>query len=93
VDVLGVGVVEVGEDVQGGGPGGAGGVGVAGGVVGVSEVGQGGGFVVVVAEVAEQGEGVLVAVDGVGVVAEVVVGVCRASRSLAQGLVGPDPRS
>jgi hypothetical protein len=78
VDGLGVGVVEVGEDGQGVGPGCAGGVEVAGGVRGVAEAGEGGGFVVAVAEVAEQGAGVLVAVAGLGVVAEAVVGVAEA---------------
>src|SRR5437762_856444 len=71
-------VVAVGEDVQRGGPGGAGMVGPAGGVLGVPEAGEGVGFGVAVAEVAEQGEGVLVAVGGLGVVAEVVVGVADA---------------
>jgi hypothetical protein len=51
---------------------------VAGGVVGVPEPGQGAGFFVAVTEVAEQGEGVGVAVGGVGVVAEVVMGVAEA---------------
>ena len=51
---------------------------MAGGVVGFPEVGQDGGFVVAVAEVAVEGEGVDVAVGGVGVVAEVVVGVAEA---------------
>src|SRR5215475_2548260 len=77
-DGVGVGVVEVGEDVQGVGPGGAGGGGVAGSVVGVAEMGEGGGFLVAVAEVPVQVQGVLVAVGGVGVVGEVVVGVADA---------------
>jgi hypothetical protein len=47
-------------------------------VVGVAEVGEGGGFFVAVAEVPHQVEGVLVAGDGLGVVAEVVVGVAEA---------------
>jgi hypothetical protein len=54
-------VVEVVKDVQGVLPGVAGGGGIAGGVVGVAEVGEGVGFVVAVAEVPDQGEGVLVA--------------------------------
>jgi hypothetical protein len=45
---------------------------VVGAVVGVTEVSEGSGFVVAVAEVTGQGEGVLVTSDGVGVVAEVM---------------------
>src|SRR5262249_40667940 len=49
--VLGVGVVEVGEDVQGVLPSIAGGVGVAGGVVGIAEPGEKVGFLPAAAEV------------------------------------------
>jgi hypothetical protein len=66
-DLVGVGVVEVVEDGQGLLPGLVVGVGVAAGVVGVAEVDEGGGFVVPVAEVAEQADGVLVAGDGLDV--------------------------
>ena len=52
MEAVGVGVVELGEDVQGVLPGGAGGGGVAAGVVSVTEVGEGGGFLVAVAEAA-----------------------------------------
>jgi len=45
-DLVGVGVAELVEDGQGVMPGGAGGVEVTGGVLGISEVGEGGGFVV-----------------------------------------------
>ena len=76
--MFGVGMVEVVEDGQGLLPGLAGGPGVAAGVVGVAEVGEGVSFVVAVAEVPDQSEGVLVAGDGLGVVPEVVVGVAEA---------------
>jgi len=71
---LGVGVVEVVENVDGLLPDLAGGVGVASGVVGVAEVDERAGDVEGIAEV----PGVLVARDGLGVVAEVVVGVAEA---------------
>src|SRR5215813_3935414 len=77
-DLLGVGVVELVEDGQGLLPGVAGGLGVAGGVVGVAEVGEEFGFVVAVAEAPDQVKGVLVADEGLGVVAKVVVGVAEA---------------
>ena len=75
---LAPGVVELVADGQGVLVGVAGGVGVVGGVVSVAEAGEGGGFLVVVAEVAELVEGVVVAGGGLGVVAEVVVGVAEA---------------
>src|SRR2546421_4903531 len=77
-DLGGVGVVHFVEDGQGLLPGVAGGLRVAGGVVGVAEVGEGVGLVVAVAGVPDQSEGVLVAGDGLGVLAEVVVGVAQA---------------
>jgi hypothetical protein len=67
--VLGVGLIELGEDGQGLLVGVAAGVGVAGGLVRVAEVGQSVGFVVAVADIPEQVEGVAVAGDGLGVVA------------------------
>src|SRR5439155_19407527 len=76
--VVGVGVVEPVEDVQGLPPRVAGGPDVARGVVGVAEVGEGGGLVLAAAEVPELAEGVRVAGDGLSVVAEVVVGVSEA---------------
>src|SRR5262249_50636735 len=56
-DLVGVGVLEFVEDGQGLLPGTAGGVGISGIVVGVAEVGEGGGFVVAVAKIPEQGKG------------------------------------
>jgi hypothetical protein len=53
-----------------------------GGVVGVAEVGMGGGFLIAVADFAEQVDGVLVAGEGLVVVAEVVVGVAEACPSV-----------
>lgn len=44
---------------------------------GVAYAAEGGGFVVPVAKVAKQGEGVLVAGKSLGLVAEVVVGVAE----------------
>src|SRR3954454_3455972 len=72
-DGVGVGVVEIVEDCQGLLVGVAGGGGVAGGAVGVAELREGDRFLVAHAKVAEQGEGLLVAGDGLGVLAEVVV--------------------
>jgi hypothetical protein len=66
VNQLSVRVVKLVEDGQGLLPGVVGGLVVADGVVGVAEVGEDAGFAVAVAEVAAQGEGVLVAGEGVG---------------------------
>jgi hypothetical protein len=76
-DMLGVGVVEVDQDGQCKLPGVAGGVEVAGDVVGLAEVGEKGGLVVAVV-LPGQVDGVLVAGDGLVVLAEVVVGVADA---------------
>jgi hypothetical protein len=64
-DLVGIGVVEVVEDGEGLLPDVVGGVVVADGVVGVAEVCEGVGFVVAVTKVADQGEGVVVAGEGV----------------------------
>lgn len=77
-DGLGIGVVELVEDGKGVLPGVAGRPGIAGGVVDVAEVGKDSRFVVAVAEVPVQVEGVLVAGDGLVVAAEVVMGVAEA---------------
>jgi hypothetical protein len=77
-DAGGVGVVEVGEDVKGVLPCGVGGVGVAGGVVGLAEAGEGGSFVEAVAQAAVQRQCPPVAVEGLGVVGEMVVDVAEA---------------
>ena len=76
--LFGVGVLEVLEDGLGLFPGVAGGVVIAGGVLRVAEAGEGGGFAVGVPGLAEQVECVVVALDGLPVVAEVVVGVAEA---------------
>jgi hypothetical protein len=74
-ELVGVGVVELVEDDQGVLPGLVCGLGIAGGVVRVAEPGECVGFAVEVAEIPVQLEGVLVAGDCLGVVAEVVVGI------------------
>src|SRR4051812_38228016 len=61
--VRGVGMVEFVEDGGGLLPAAAGGVGLVGCMVGVAEPDEGGGFLVAVAEVAQQPQGVFVAVD------------------------------
>jgi hypothetical protein len=63
------------------------GVVVADAVVDVAEVGEGGGFVVAVTEVAVQREGVVVAGERLGVLTEVMVG-----RSQGSPTSGPAPR-
>lgn len=78
MELVGVGVVEFGEDGQGVLPGVLSGVAIAGGVVRVAEVDEGGGLPLAVAEGAEEVEGALVAGDGLVVVAELVVGVAEA---------------
>ena len=60
-DLVGVGVTQVCEDVQGLLPGIPGGSQVSGSGAGVAEAGQGVGLTVELAEVAEDGQGVLVA--------------------------------
>jgi hypothetical protein len=83
-DLVGAGVVEFVEDGQGVSPSEAGAVEVVGGVVGVAEVDDAVGLVVAVAEVVVQVDGVLVAGDGPGVVAEVLVGVAETVPRLGQ---------
>jgi hypothetical protein len=61
-DPFGVGVVELGEDVEGLPPGIAGGIEVTAGVVSVAEVGEGGGFVEAVAEPATERQRVLASI-------------------------------
>ena len=68
-DLLGVGVTEVVEDLQGQVPGRAGGAEVAGGFVDFAEVAQAECFVVAVTRRPEQGERLLVAGRGGMVVA------------------------
>src|SRR5262245_53387878 len=68
-------------------PGRGRGFGIAGRVVAVAEVGQGGGLVVALADLAVQREGLPVAGDGLVVLAEAVVR--RAER--IQGRPQPDP--
>jgi hypothetical protein len=75
---VGVGVVQVVEDGQGLLPCLTGCFGRAGRVVGVAEVGEGHGFPIPAAEVAVQVDGVVVAGNGLGVVAEVLMGVAEA---------------
>lgn len=58
-------------------PGVAGRQGVSGGLLGVAKVVENSGLVVAVADFSEQGEGLLVATDGILVVAEVVVRVAE----------------
>ena len=77
-DLLGVGVPQILEDGLGLFPGVAGGVEVAGGVVRVAEASEGGGCAVALPGPAEQDECLEVALDGLPVVAEVVVGVAQA---------------
>lgn len=77
-DLVGVGVAEVVEDIHRALPGLAAGTGIAGGTVGVAEVGERDGFEIAVTESSVQLEGMLVAGDGLMVVAEVVVGVAEA---------------
>ena len=77
-DDIGIGMVEVAEDGQGLLPGVARGGEVAGFVMGVAEVGEHVGLEVAVAEVPDQGEGPVVAGNGLRVVAEVMVGVAEA---------------
>jgi hypothetical protein len=84
--LFGVRVAKFVEDGQGGLPGVAGAVLVAGGLVGVAEAGEGDGFFAALAEVSIQVDGVLVAGDGFGVVAEVVV--CVAEAVPREGLPG-----
>jgi hypothetical protein len=76
-ELFGVGVLQVLEDHLGLFPGVAGGVAVAGGVVRVAEAGEGAGLLVAVPERAEEIEGLAVALDGLSVVAEVLVGVAE----------------
>ena len=70
--------VELTEDDAGLPPGLHGRVGVAGGAVRLAELGEDAGLAVAVAELPEQVEGLPVAVDGLGSVAEVLVGVAKA---------------
>ena len=79
--VVGIGVVQLVEDRQCLLPCDAGGVAVAGGLMGVAEPGERVTFVVAFTEFADQRDGVLVAGDGLVVVAEVVVGVAEAVQS------------
>jgi hypothetical protein len=53
-------------------------VGVAGGAVRLAELGEDAGLTVAVVELPEQPEGLAVAVEGLGSVAEVLVGVAKA---------------
>jgi hypothetical protein len=76
-DLVGVGVVELLEDGQGLLPRGAGWVRVAGGVVGVTDVGEHLGFGAAIAEFPTEVEGVLVAGDGLRVVAKAVMGLAE----------------
>jgi hypothetical protein len=69
------GVGELVEDGQGLLPGVAGGLRVSGGVVGVAEAGEGVGFVVAVADLPVELDRLLVAGEGLGVLAELVVGI------------------
>lgn len=77
-DLVGVGVVQLGEDGECVLPGLAGSVALTGGVVGVAQVRQRLGLEIAVAEIPAQRECVLVARDGLPVVAEVVVDVTEA---------------
>lgn len=77
-DPVGVGVVELVVDGQRKLPGRAGGGEITSGVMGVAEVGEGFGFAVPVAEIPVQLATVLIAVDGLAVVAEVMVCVAEA---------------
>jgi hypothetical protein len=77
-DVVGVGVADFVEDVQGLGPGAGGGGLVAGVVVGVAEGGQGVGLVVFVADLPAQLGGALEAGDGLPVAALPVVDEAQA---------------
>jgi alkanesulfonate monooxygenase SsuD/methylene tetrahydromethanopterin reductase-like flavin-dependent oxidoreductase (luciferase family) len=77
-DLVGGGRVELSEDDLDLPPGVAGRLGIAGAVVKLAEVGQGAGLAEAVAELAEQLEGVPVAVDGLRMVAEVLVDVAEA---------------
>jgi hypothetical protein len=72
-DLVGVGVVEVGEDRQGRAPAVQRRVVVPAGLVGLAEMYQRLSLAVPVAEVTEQRERLLVGGDGVGVPAEMVV--------------------
>jgi hypothetical protein len=76
-------MVEVVEDGQGLLPAFPGRAGVAGGAVGVAEVDEHAGFLIGVAELAVEGEGLPVAGDRVGMVAEGVAGVPEAIRWFA----------
>lgn len=77
-DLGGVWVMEAVEDGQRLKPGVAGRLMVSRGVLAVAEFGEGAGLVVAVAELAVQGQGPLVAGDGVWVAAEAVQGVADA---------------
>lgn len=68
-DLAGIGVVQAVEDGQRLPPGVAGMVRLAGGEARVTKVGEGRGFVILVAELAEDTEGVLVAGRGLGKIA------------------------
>jgi hypothetical protein len=76
-DLFGVRVLQVLEDGLGLFPGVTGGVVTTGGVVRVAEAGEGNGFLVAVPDRAEKIECLAVALDGLPVVAEVLVGVAE----------------
>src|SRR5512132_1534809 len=76
--LVGLGVAERVEDVQGGAPGSGGRRGVAGRAPGVAEAAPAGGLVIAVAELAALVDGPLVAGSGLVEAPEAVVGVAEA---------------
>lgn len=81
-DLIGVGVAQVVEDVQGLLPGSPGVLLVTGRITGVAEVGEDLGFVEAVPEFPEKEETALVAVGGVAMVTELVLDVAEAVRGV-----------
>ena len=77
-DLIGGGLVEVVEDVAGVLPDGAGRVRITGSVMAGAHLGEGAGFGVGAAQRLKELEGSLVAGDGLGWLAELLVGVAQA---------------